>query len=371
MKGRIALAALGLGLCAVLVVVSGIVPIAASSGHWGVTEWFLHFAMQRSVATHSVGVEAPPLDDSRLRMMGAGHYESGCRPCHGAPGNPAPVVPQQMTPHPPDLSARVKEYDDAELFYIVRHGVKFTGMPAWPAQKRGDEVWAMVAFLRELPKLDRQSYRWWVYGDARKSPARADQAPAAVIELCARCHGVDGLGRGTGAFPRLANQRPEYLRASLRAYARGQRHSGIMQPIAAALDEESITDVVRWYASVPPVSGSERAADKRADAKDRARGARIARRGIPHRRIPACSHCHGPGRKPYRDVYPKLTGQYVAYLEQQLRLFVGGQRGGTAYAEIMHTVAAHGLESEEIRAVSRYYGSLPPSFQRAEEPHPD
>ena len=48
------------GIVGALVVVSGLMPITASSGHWAVTEWFLHFTMRRSVATHSLGIHAPP-----------------------------------------------------------------------------------------------------------------------------------------------------------------------------------------------------------------------------------------------------------------------------------------------------------------------
>jgi mono/diheme cytochrome c family protein len=55
-----------------------------------------------------------------------------------------------MLPQPPDLADVVGEWNNAQLFRIVKHGVRFTGMPAWPMQDRDDEVWAMVAFLREL-----------------------------------------------------------------------------------------------------------------------------------------------------------------------------------------------------------------------------
>ena len=64
-----------------------------------------------------------------------------------------------MTPHPPDLTSTIPGYEPEELFYVVKHGVKFTGMPAWPALQRDDEVWAMVAFLQILPRLNRAAYR--------------------------------------------------------------------------------------------------------------------------------------------------------------------------------------------------------------------
>ena len=255
---RIAALLAVLAVGGMLVVVSGLVPIKASSGHWRITSWLLHFAMRRSVATHSLGLQVPALDAPRLVLQGAGHYETGCRPCHGSPGLPQPRIAQQMTPHPPYLPPRISAWQPDELFYIVKHGVKFTGMPAWPAQQRDDEVWAMVAFLLLLPDLDAEAYRRLVHGESPGTSADVpiqgllgpQKEPRAVTENCARCHGVDGRGRGQGAFPRLAGQRPTYLYAALQAYAHGERQSGIMAPVAAALHPDEMRELALYYASL-------------------------------------------------------------------------------------------------------------------------
>ena len=154
----------GLAIGGFLIAASGIVPIKASSGHWAITEWFLHFAMRRSIATQSLGIEAPALDEPGLVLKGAGHYETGCAPCHGSPQRP-PTFAEAMTPRPPHLPPRLSEWSPDDLFYVVKHGVKFTGMPGWPALRRDDEVWAMVAFLRKLPSLGAEEYRWLAYGE--------------------------------------------------------------------------------------------------------------------------------------------------------------------------------------------------------------
>lgn len=343
-----------IGALAILVALSGVVPVKASSGHWGVTAWFLRTTMQRSVALHSLGIDPPPLDESRLVLMGAGHFEGGCRFCHGAPGSALPGVPRFMTPHPPALSERVGLYDDAELFYIVRHGIKMTGMPAWPAPQREDEVWGVVAFLRRLPSLDAAGYERLVYGSLPTAladnavPGGNGGAPAVVVQQCARCHGLDGRSRGHGAFPRLAGQHAQYLEASLIAYARGTRHSGIMQPVAVELDAERIRVTAEWYSSrEPPIW---KPPDRRTP------GQRIAERGIPERRIPACAGCHGPGHEPHHPGYPKLFGQYPEYLAQQLQLFTEKKRGGASYAELMsEAVTEHELEPDQIEAVAKFY----------------
>jgi cytochrome c553 len=358
--GAAVLAALAVG--GFLVAMTGIVPIKASAGHWAITEWVLELGKRRSVSTHTLGDDEPALDEPWLVLKGAGHYEIGCRPCHGAPDLPRlPSVARAMMPPPPALPARIQTWAPDELFYIVKHGIKLTGMPAWPSQHRDDEVRAMVAFLLELPNLDAAGYRRLVHGDAPPSARTpledlvGETTPPAVIASCARCHGVDGRGRGNAAFPTLAGQRAEYQFDALRAYADGRRHSGTMQAIAAALSPDEMRVVSRYYASLPaPVRDPASAAVSAAVIE---RGRQIALRGVPEHRVPSCVHCHGPGPTPRNPAYPVLAGQYADYLVLQLQQFERGRRGGAAYAHLMDHVAPH-LEPGEMRAVAEYYSSL-------------
>ena len=110
------------------------------------------------------------------------------------------------------------EGDPEELFYILKHGIKLTGMPAFPVQNRDAEVWAVVAFLNELQTLDEDGYREWVLGSEMKG---VSDVPHLVIERCARCHGLNGLDRDTSAFPKIAQLHPEYFIATMQAYATG------------------------------------------------------------------------------------------------------------------------------------------------------
>jgi cytochrome c553 len=337
---------------------SGLFNVGASTGHWAITDWFLHYAMRQSVETHSSGIAVPPLDDPALVHRGAGHYASGCAPCHGAPGQPRSAIARAMTPPPPFLPEKITEWEPHELFWIVRHGVKFTGMPAWAALQRTDEVWAMTAFLLQLPDMQPEAYRTLALGEVAETydaglEGLADPF-APVLAECARCHGRDGKGRGVGAFPILTGQSEAYLFNSLQAYAQGRRHSGIMQPAAVPLDEPQMRRLAAHYANAGTL-----AADA---APDDGPGAEIARRGVPEDGIPACDSCHEPpgGRYP---AYPALHGQTADYLAGQLRLFRAGSRGGTAYAHIMATIARR-LSDDQIDAVAAYFGTDP-------EPHPD
>ena len=268
-----------------------------------------------------------------------------------------------MLPAPPELPSRVQSWSPEQLFYIVKHGLKFTGMPAWPVQQRDDEVWAMVAFLLRLPSLDEAEYLRLARGDPDTTldlDPSAVPAPAIVRESCARCHGFDGAGRGTGSFPKLAGQHAEYLLRAMRAYDDGSRRSGIMSSVVSGLTPEAVDEAVRFYASLPvaPVAPTATASVNPGNAT---RGREIVTSGIPARDIPPCAECHQPSEEVNRNpAYPRLAGQYAGYLALQLELLKERRRGGSEYVHLMHTFVDR-LTLDDIRDVSAYFSGVSPS----------
>ena len=353
-RGALVLALLG--MIGFLVAASGIMPIKASSGHWVITAWLLEFSKQRSVSAHTLGVKAPPLDDPRMVVAGGAYYEIGCRPCHGSPELRQPRIAARMTPPPIYLPPRIAKWEAEELFYMIKHGIKFTGMPAWPAPGRDDEVWTIVAFLKRLPQLEAAEYARVTRGESTDDgidpPLRALEPKSAatrraVAENCSRCHGADGMGRD-GASPVIAGQKATYIVATLDAYGRGRRHSGMMEPIAAGLSARTISELGDFYAGLAPASRSG------GSSAAIARGRAIALGGLPQKKVPPCAECHGPGGHRRNPIYPDLAGQHADYLIAQLRLFKTGQRGGTHYAHLMQHVAPH-LSEGQMRDVAAYY----------------
>lgn len=357
---RVVWVLLGVGAGALLAALAGLIPIRASSGHMPLTEWLLGTTMRRSIAVRSASVPSVPLDDPGLILKGAGHYQLGCRPCHGAPGSPQPAYARAMTPHPPLLPSEVETWERDDLFYVVRHGVKFTGMPAWPAEHRDDEVWAVVAFLLALPDMEPAEY------ESLTATGHAAPEAEGALAICARCHGEDGRGRGLGVFPSLAGQSPEYLYRALVAYAEDERASGIMRTAAVELDRETMSALARHYGGFSPAGGADTATGRvlELDARAVEHGAEIAAFGVPERKIPSCADCHGPPELRSADAalrnpaYPRIAGLHPSYLALQLRLFRSGHRGGSAYAHLMEKAALR-LEDDEIAALAAYYGSLP------------
>ncbi len=339
-----------LPLAALLVAWSGVVNVGASSGHWKVTDWFLHFVMRSSVRTYALAIDVPEELPSDGIQPAAGHFARGCAMCHGAPGEPRSVAALKMLPKPPDLVEVVDEWSDSQLFQIVKHGVRFTGMPSWPAHQRDDEVWAMVAFLRTLPSMDATQYTELAYGSGNVRTDGSESDFERILADCTRCHGTDGLGR-SALTPILAGQNESYLHASLRAYAEGLRPSGVMRLPAAGANPETLARLASHFALLPrptvnPVPP---------DPAFLTRGEEIARGGIPRQNIPACRGCHTPDNRNHS--YPILAGQPARYLEQQLKLFRAQKRGGTAYSHLMAR-AAKGLTDADVIAVAAYFASL-------------
>lgn len=351
----LALAAAGI-VGGVLFAWSGLYSVAASSGHWLAFELFLRFGMENSVRTHAPALTPPDLQDESLIRLGAGHFHAGCAFCHGSPGTPVGAAALRMLPPPSELSEKVGEWTDQELFWIVRHGIKYTGMPAWPAQGRDDEVWALVAFLRHLPSLDARSYRAFALGEIEPRPETARQIASGedgidTIEACGRCHGLKSRPRSQ-LVPVLHGQPRERLEAALRAYRSRERDSGIMQVAVAELDDKAIRDLAAFYAGLPGPPAAEQPAQ---DAPAVERGAVLAAQGDPSRQIPACLSCHGDAGLP---VYPRLAGQPERYLAGQLAAWRAGLNARTPGGAVMAPIAQR-LTLQQVTDAAAYFASLP------------
>lgn len=82
------------------------------------------------------------------------HFVEHCSICHGIDGRGDTVIGHNLYPKvPPMTDADTQQLTDGELFYIISNGVRFTGMPAWGREDSPESIWALVAFIRQLPKL--------------------------------------------------------------------------------------------------------------------------------------------------------------------------------------------------------------------------
>jgi mono/diheme cytochrome c family protein len=139
-------------------VYSGAYYVGADQPHWPITTWLLNQTRDQSIRAHASGVAIPAgLDDAARIVAGVAHFDEHCVGCHGAPGVERGEIANGLYPRPPSLANAARHYTPGELFWIVKHGIRMTGMPAW-GEHSDDELWATVAFLQELVEMSPQDY---------------------------------------------------------------------------------------------------------------------------------------------------------------------------------------------------------------------
>jgi mono/diheme cytochrome c family protein len=188
-------------------VASGVYDISATTQHTWPVYRLLERTMHQSVRLRARGVEAPDLRDPQRIERGALCFRDKCVQCHGAPGVAMGEIGRSMQPLPGPLVDAPARWKSRELYWITRHGIKMSGMPAWQHRLDDDDLWALVAFLERLPQLSASDYRALTAGLA----GRYCSAPPAVAaspgdptrglqalhqHACNSCHVIPGV---TGA----------------------------------------------------------------------------------------------------------------------------------------------------------------------------
>ena len=153
-----ALAVIVLGGLGAIVVYAGIYNIAADAPHTKAVYWLLEEVRERSIAVHARDIIVPTdLKDKKRIAAGAAEYSEMCSQCHLAPGMEKTEISQGLYPRAPELSLG-DPLTAAEQFWVVKHGIKATGMPAWGPTHDDVLLWDIVAFVRTLPTLNSKQY---------------------------------------------------------------------------------------------------------------------------------------------------------------------------------------------------------------------
>lgn len=138
---------------------TGVYNIGADAPHTRPAYRLIDILRDRSIAVRARAITAPPdLDDPKRVATGAGLYADMCTSCHLAPGMERTELSQGLYPAAPDLS-RPLDHTPQEEFWIIKHGLKMTAMPAWGRTHSDDLIWDMVAFLHSLPYLSPEQYQ--------------------------------------------------------------------------------------------------------------------------------------------------------------------------------------------------------------------
>jgi mono/diheme cytochrome c family protein len=133
--------------------------VAATKPHTKLVEFILSTGTKQSIRFHATGITVPPLDDQSMVEAGFNHYKEMCVGCHGAPGVKPSEIAEGLYPEPPELEDEIEEMSLEELYWITKNGIKMTGMPAFGPTHSEEELWSIVAFLKQLPDLTPEEYK--------------------------------------------------------------------------------------------------------------------------------------------------------------------------------------------------------------------
>ena len=146
-------------LAQLVIISSGAYDIAATRDDSHIEQWLLSTTMKRSVARRADEVTVPQAFTEEQVQHGFRGFKEMCEPCHGAPGKKDSEVRTGMNPRPPDLAESARHWNRAQLFWIIKYGVRMTGMPAFGLTHEEPELWNLVAFVEQLPQIDAERYR--------------------------------------------------------------------------------------------------------------------------------------------------------------------------------------------------------------------
>jgi mono/diheme cytochrome c family protein len=185
----------------------GAYDISATAQHTQPVYSLLEATMKRSVQRRAAEIAVPPLDAPAQIERGALCFRAHCVQCHGGPGVAPAAIGRSMQPLPGPLVDANARWSSAELYWITRHGIKMSGMPAWQHRLADADLWALVAFVRQLPALTAAGFerlttatpggRCDAPDAAATRPGDAERGRALLSQYaCIACHRVPGV---TGA----------------------------------------------------------------------------------------------------------------------------------------------------------------------------
>jgi len=138
---------------------SGAFNVAATNPDSALTTWFLNTTMRRSVAMRSSAIVPPKSFSDEEVRTGFEEFSAMCVMCHGAPGKKRSKVGKGLRPQAPNLVKAVPHWNAGQLFWIVKNGIKMTGMPAFGPTHNDATIWSIVAFVSRLPDMTEKQYQ--------------------------------------------------------------------------------------------------------------------------------------------------------------------------------------------------------------------
>ncbi|MGE0370687.1 MAG: cytochrome c [Gammaproteobacteria bacterium] len=146
------------GAVGLIVVYTGAYNVAATERHTSFVRWALDTTFENSVKRRAADIVPPDSITPEMITAGAVSYKAMCQHCHAGPGIERDEWASGMLPQPPHLTEAAAEWTLQQVFWLVRHGVKMSGMPAFGPTHDDQAIWSIAAFVKELPAMTPEHY---------------------------------------------------------------------------------------------------------------------------------------------------------------------------------------------------------------------
>ena len=145
-----------------LYIFTGIFNPSALVPHTKLTLWVINKTRDNSVERRDRNIVVPALNDSALIVTGFEHYNEMCVICHSAPGIKPSEIARGLYPLPPLIYKYGSTMEPAEAFWIIKNGLKLTGMPAFGETHSDEKIWAITAFVtHKLENMTPEEFKEW------------------------------------------------------------------------------------------------------------------------------------------------------------------------------------------------------------------
>jgi len=138
---------------ALIVLLLGGFPVPATSvpPRWEAS--IVRRAFAASVARQAQKLQNPVPPNSANLRLGLQLYRDNCSGCHGDAGKPSQWGTAAFYPRVPQFDSEPALKPDWQMFWIVKRGVRYTGMGAWEGLMSDEDIWKVVGFLSHLKNL--------------------------------------------------------------------------------------------------------------------------------------------------------------------------------------------------------------------------
>ncbi|MFN8493462.1 MAG: c-type cytochrome [Caldilineaceae bacterium] len=197
---------IGVILTLILVVLVGMPLAVAHRQDLPLERVYGDLAVELAVGMQAGSAQNPTTQNSRRALeSGRYAYTGSCAVCHGVNGDGKGAFGEALYPPATNLQGRdTQEKSDAKLFWIIKNGLSFLGMPSYASQYDDSQIWALVAYVRSLGNPATRQGAEIVPTPTTEQLAIADPSGdpvhrgAAVYfaEGCHTCHGAVGNAPG-------------------------------------------------------------------------------------------------------------------------------------------------------------------------------